>query len=80
VQRLGDQDAVVDAAEQHAIQLDGPRRLGRRALHDLRQRAGVAEPQQRRAHALEGLQRRDRPALGHQLVELAHWACLISSR
>ncbi len=67
VQRLGHEPAVVDAAEQDAIELEGGGGLGGRAVDDLADRAGVGQAPDGGADALERVQ----PGDGALVDELA---------
>ena len=67
VQRLGHQPAVVDAAQQHAIELEGGGGLGGRAVDDLAHRAGVGQAADGGPHAFE----RTQPGDGALVDELA---------
>ena len=71
MQRLGHQPAVVDAAEQDAVEREGGGGLGGRAVDDLADRPGVGQAPDGGADALEGVQPRDRPLVDELAVQAA---------
>ena len=63
VQPLGDERAVLDAAEQDPVEPDRHGRLARRRGEDLAHRSVLAEPRQRGSDALRGVEPRRDPLL-----------------
>jgi hypothetical protein len=71
VQRLGHERALLDAAEQHALEVQRGGRLGRAAVDDLADRAQLGQPPDGGAHAQQRVEAgAQRGGLGHRVGEL----------
>ena len=71
MQRLGHEPAVVDPAQQDAIELEGGGGLGGRAVDDLAHGPGVGEAPDGGADALEGVQPGDDAVVDELAVDPA---------